>query len=161
RVYDSKYGVTCHWCRQKTLEEHVTCSHPDCGDGRRLAVSFCKLCLRNRQGEDIAQAEASGKWVCPRCRGSCGDGCASCCNCGPCRKALGLAPTHQIINQARGAGFDNVHDFLVRRRGWAGLAVAGCWCLAGLVARGSDACVCRAVGGWARAWGGVGVAARR
>ena len=40
RVYDSKYGVTCHWCRQKTLEEHVTCSHPDCGDGRRLAVSF-------------------------------------------------------------------------------------------------------------------------
>ena len=86
RVYDSKYGVTCHWCRQKTLEEHVsvaqtarqlpptrqqgqvlaapsvpparlphptptptppsssclqvTCTHPNCGDGRRLAVSF-------------------------------------------------------------------------------------------------------------------------
>ena len=40
RVYDSKYGVTCHWCRQKTLEEHVTCTHPSCGEGRRLAVSF-------------------------------------------------------------------------------------------------------------------------
>lgn len=40
RVYDSKYGVTCHWCRQKTLEEHVTCTHPDCGAGRRLAVAF-------------------------------------------------------------------------------------------------------------------------
>jgi hypothetical protein len=72
-----------------------------------------KLCLKNRHGEDIQQAEASGKWVCPRCRGSCGEGCASCCNCGPCRKALGLAPTHQIINQARAAGFENVHDFLV------------------------------------------------
>ncbi|KAL4855053.1 Cell division cycle-associated 7-like protein [Chlorella vulgaris] len=116
RVYDSKYGVTCHWCRQKTLEEHVTCTHPDCGAGRRLAVAFCKLCLKNRHGEDIQQAEASSKWVCPRCRGSCGEGCASCCNCGPCRKALGLAPTHQIINQARAAGFENVHDFLVHQK---------------------------------------------
>lgn len=25
----------------------------------------------------------------------------------------GLAPTHQIINQARAAGFENVHDYLV------------------------------------------------
>ncbi|KAL4436108.1 hypothetical protein ABPG77_005556 [Micractinium sp. CCAP 211/92] len=116
RVYDSKYGVTCHWCRQKTLEEHVTCTHPNCGDGRRLAVSFCKLCLKNRHGEDIAQAEASGQWVCPRCRGSCGDGCTTCCNCGPCRKAAGLAPTHQIINQARAAGFENVHDYLVHQK---------------------------------------------
>ena len=30
RVYDSKFGVTCHWCRQKTLEAHVTCTHPKC-----------------------------------------------------------------------------------------------------------------------------------
>jgi hypothetical protein len=74
-----------------------------------------KLCLKNRHGEDIAAAEASDRWVCPRCRGSCGDGCVACCNCGPCRKALGLAPTHQIIGQARAAGFDNVHDYLV---GW-------------------------------------------
>ncbi|KAL4422435.1 hypothetical protein ABPG75_008632 [Micractinium tetrahymenae] len=116
RVYDSKYGVTCHWCRQKTLEEHVTCTHPDCGGGRRLPVSFCKLCLKNRHGEDIAQAEASGQWVCPRCRGSCGEGCTTCCNCGPCRKAAGLAPTHQIINLARAAGFDNVHDYLVHQK---------------------------------------------
>lgn len=28
RVYDSKYGVTCHWCRQKTLEEHVSARLP-------------------------------------------------------------------------------------------------------------------------------------
>ncbi|PRW60483.1 cell division cycle-associated 7 [Chlorella sorokiniana] len=115
RVYDSKYGVTCHWCRQKTLEEHVTCTHPDCGGGKRLPVSFCKLCLKNRHGEDIFQAEASGSWVCPRCRGSCGDGCTVCCNCGPCRKAAGLSATGQLINEARRQGFDNVHDFLVHR----------------------------------------------
>ncbi len=40
RVYDSKFGITCHWCRQKTLEEHVTCTHPNCGKGKRLATTF-------------------------------------------------------------------------------------------------------------------------
>ncbi|GAB4813732.1 hypothetical protein N2152v2_000778 [Parachlorella kessleri] len=116
RVYDSLYGVTCHWCRQKTLEEHVTCTNPDCSGGRKLAVSFCKMCLMNRHGEDIAQAEASGCWVCPPCRGSCGEGCTLCCNCGPCRKKAGLGPTHQMIKEARGAGFSNVHDFLVHSK---------------------------------------------
>lgn len=40
RIYDSKYGVTCHWCRQKTLEDHVTCTHPNCGNGKRMPTSF-------------------------------------------------------------------------------------------------------------------------
>ena len=43
-------------------------------------------------------------------------GCVTCCNCGPCRKANGLAPTHQVINLARASGFDNVHDYLVHGR---------------------------------------------
>lgn len=73
------------------------------------------MCLLNRHGEDIKQAMASGSWVCPPCRGSCGTGCTSCCNCGPCRKKAGLGPTHQVIKEARAAGFDNVHDFLVYR----------------------------------------------
>jgi len=40
KVYDSKYGVTCHWCRQKTLEDHVTCTNQGCGKGKRLATTF-------------------------------------------------------------------------------------------------------------------------
>lgn len=64
-------------------------------------------------GESINDAVASSKWICPKCRGSCGEGCKTCCNCGPCRKAHGLPPTHQIIHKARAKGFDNVHDFLV------------------------------------------------
>lgn len=112
RVYDSELGVTCHWCRQKTVETHVVCTAEGCGKGR-LPLSFCGMCLRNRHGEDIDDAVASGTWQCPKCRGSCGDGCVTCCNCGPCRKAHGLSPTHQVINQARASGFDNVHDYLV------------------------------------------------
>ncbi|KAL4517183.1 hypothetical protein Ndes2437B_g06791 [Nannochloris sp. 'desiccata'] len=115
RVYDSKLGVTCHWCRQKTLEEHVECTAEGCGGGSRLPVAFCRMCLRNRHGEDVELAIASNCWVCPACRGSCGPGCTTCCNCGPCRKKAGLGPTHQLIKQARSAGFDNVHDYLVYR----------------------------------------------
>jgi hypothetical protein len=115
RVYDSKLGVTCHWCRQKTLEEHVECTAEGCGGGSRLPVAFCRMCLRNRHGEDVDLAIASNCWVCPACRGSCGSGCTTCCNCGPCRKKAGLGPTHQMIKLARSAGFDNVHDYLVYR----------------------------------------------
>lgn len=51
-----------------------------------------KGCLLNRHGEDMSAAAASGCWVCPCCRGSCGAGCIGCCNCGPCRKKVsGLA----------------------------------------------------------------------
>jgi hypothetical protein len=53
-------------------------------------------CLKNRHGEDAEAAAASGCWVCPVCRGSCGAGCVLCCNCGPCRKKVrawgGAAP---------------------------------------------------------------------
>jgi len=115
RVYDSKLGVTCHWCRQKTLEEHVECTAEGCGGGARLPVAFCRMCLRNRHGEDVQLAIASNCWVCPACRGSCGPGCTTCCNCGPCRKKAGLGPTHQLIKQARNTGFENVHDYLVYR----------------------------------------------
>lgn len=116
RIYDSENGVTCHWCRQKTLEDHVVCSSDECSGGSKLPVSFCRMCLWNRHGENVFDAIASGTWVCPKCRGGCGEGCTSCCNCGPCRKKNGLAPTHQMVKLARMSGFDNVHDYLIHQR---------------------------------------------
>jgi hypothetical protein len=88
-VYDSTYGVTCHWCRQKTLVESVTCTAKSCGE-RRMPVSFCRSCLLNRHGEDWLTAKNSGCWICPPCRGSCGEGCTVCCNCGPCRCVIDM-----------------------------------------------------------------------
>eukprot|EP00878_Enallax_costatus_P008721 GHUV01009115.1.p1 GENE.GHUV01009115.1~~GHUV01009115.1.p1 ORF type:complete len:241 (+),score=85.71 GHUV01009115.1:186-908(+) len=78
-----------------------------------MPLSFCGKCLKNRHGEDYEAADASGVWWCPACRGSCGPGCVTCCNCGPCRKKAGLEPTHQVVKLARDAGFSNVHDYLV------------------------------------------------
>ena len=45
RVYDSILGVTCHWCRQKTVEDHVRCCE--------CTVTFCGGCLKNRHGEFV------------------------------------------------------------------------------------------------------------
>lgn len=83
-------------------------------------------CLLNRHGEDVDQAIASGRWVCPACRGGCGPGCSSCCNCGPCRKAAGLGPTRQLIATARSCGFTSVHDYLIHLKTGEGPAeIAG------------------------------------
>ena len=87
-MYDSEKGVTCHWCRQKTTDAGVTCTGPLCGGGKAMPVTFCEGCLFNRNGESAQAAAASGCWVCPKCRGSCGEGCTLCCNCGPCRKKV-------------------------------------------------------------------------
>lgn len=106
RLYDSVNGQTCHWCRQKTVEDHVQCS--------RCPIRFCGLCLKNRHGEDILVEMYEGNaWVCPKCRNGCGPGCNQCCNCGPCRKAQGLITTGVVVHQARNAGFTNVHDYLI------------------------------------------------
>eukprot|EP01025_Chloroclados_australasicus_P028995 TRINITY_DN2879_c1_g2_i1.p1 TRINITY_DN2879_c1_g2~~TRINITY_DN2879_c1_g2_i1.p1 ORF type:complete len:321 (-),score=33.00 TRINITY_DN2879_c1_g2_i1:2776-3678(-) len=113
RVYDSRNGVTCHWCRQKTVEEKVTCTNENCRGGNNLRVSYCRKCLKNRNGENIYQAINSGCWICPCCRVSCGPGCISCCNCSFCRVNHGVSCTGQILGKAKRAGFDNVHDYLI------------------------------------------------
>ncbi|CAK9211491.1 unnamed protein product [Sphagnum troendelagicum] len=106
RIYDSVLGETCHWCRQKTVEAHVHCS--------KCPIKFCGQCLLNRNGEFIQhEMQKEACWVCPKCRGGCGQGCINCCNCGPCRKEQNLDPTGQIIRVAKAAGFSNVHDYLV------------------------------------------------
>lgn len=121
RLYDSQLGVTCHWCRQKTVEVHAICTRRECAEQvtpngeirARLPVAFCGPCLKNRNGEDVVAAVASGTWICPKCRGSCGPGCDGCCNCGPCRRRKGLPHTGQLAPEARERGFTNAHDYLV------------------------------------------------
>eukprot|EP00955_Chlamydomonas_euryale_P028114 296199-Chlamydomonas_euryale.AAC.5 len=79
----------------------------------RLRAPRSKGCLLNRHGEDAELAAASGTWVCPPCRGTCGPGCVNCCNCGPCRKRQGLEPTGQLKGASAAAGFGNAHDYLI------------------------------------------------
>ena len=68
RLYDSSFGITCHWCRQKTVEPHVKC--------RECTIHYCGPCLLNRNGENIKEELCDGvRWLCPKCRNGCGPGC--------------------------------------------------------------------------------------
>jgi hypothetical protein len=86
----------------------------------------------------------------------------------PCAQA-GLGPTHQVIKEARGAGFGNVHDYLVHnktREAAADIAARkeahswGAWLKVGLqcfgflpLVSGRGASVCVGGGGWERVLG--------
>ena len=78
-------------------------------------MNFCGCASATATARTSARPRraARGRAQVPR---SCGPGCDACCNCGPCRKAKGLTPTHQIIGLARAAGFDNVHDYLIHKK---------------------------------------------
>lgn len=73
-------------------------------------------CLKNRHGEDQVAAVESGQWVCPPCRGTCGVGCVSCCNCGPCRKKV------WVVNESIKFG---LVEYETARRGC--ILCCSCW----------------------------------
>ena len=112
KKYDSVNGVTCHQCRQKTLDKKTTCTKCKC-----LRGSFCGMCLQIRYGENLDEVLAkirSGEgWECPSCRGY--------CNCSFCRIKRGLGPTGimypKIEGKAKSVAHYLVHRFLVDSKG--------------------------------------------
>ncbi|GAB1598034.1 cell division cycle-associated protein 7-like [Argonauta hians] len=101
KKYDSLCGTTCHQCRQKTSDMKTICRSSNCVGVRG---QFCGPCLRNRYGENAAEALKNPDWICPPCRGT--------CNCSFCRRKKGRSCTGIMIHHARGMGFSNVSDYL-------------------------------------------------
>jgi len=77
RIYDPINGVTCHQCRQKTIDEKSVCA-------LNPTHNFCEKCLRNRYGEELSVIKKDPTWICPRCK--------NLCNCSICRKKSGKPP---------------------------------------------------------------------
>ena len=126
---------SCHRCRTKkpvtvTVRDrafHQTCTIPP--DHSYLtslypifplqctkctSVYFCDACMNIAHGEYIDKAIESKEWVCPPCRGSCGEGCVTCCTCTECRKVKELPLTGLTAQQlVKESEFDNLHDYLV------------------------------------------------
>src|SRR5687767_6526120 len=103
RIYDTVNGVTCHQCRQKTIDEKTVCSQ------EKLAEApgkhhFCSMCLRNRYGEDLQEVKQNPDWICPYCRGI--------CNCSFCRLHKGKSPTGILYPTARALGYSSVAEYL-------------------------------------------------
>ena len=110
--YDSVSGVTCHQCRQKTIDPKTTCTV--C---HSLRGSFCGMCLQIRYGENLDEVREKVRngigWTCPSCRGF--------CNCSFCRAKRGLGPTGimypKIEGKAKSVAHYLLHRFLVDENG--------------------------------------------
>ncbi|CAH1992449.1 unnamed protein product [Acanthoscelides obtectus] len=102
----SDSGTTCHQCRQKTVDQKTYCRNSECSGRRGM---FCGVCLKNRYGEDAAQALLDPNWHCPVCRGI--------CNCSFCRAREGKRPTGILAPLAQKHGHKSVKDFLVSLKG--------------------------------------------
>ncbi|KAI4489392.1 hypothetical protein M0802_011147 [Mischocyttarus mexicanus] len=101
KKYSKINGISCHQCRQKTLDTKTICRSGECIGSRG---KFCGPCLHGRYGEDIVKALKDPNWACPPCRGL--------CNCSLCRAKNGLAPTGILAPTVHEEGYSSVMDYL-------------------------------------------------
>jgi len=107
RVYDNINGLTCHQCRQKTIDEKTECCVHE--NVKPVGVHhYCRICLLNRYGEHLEEVKLLDNWACPYCRGV--------CNCSFCRKKKGKTPTGILTQRVRKQGFASVSDFLLNEK---------------------------------------------
>ena len=127
-LYDSKAGITCHFCRQKKL-----CGEPNCPRCSTRSVTkecigksecqrcgsangrFCRACLLIRYGqvlEDVREEMEAGTWLCPHCYEEEHPNSGWICNSSICMTRRGLAPTGIAIYEAQERGFPSVAHYV-------------------------------------------------
>lgn len=98
--YGTADATSCHSCRQKTNSYKAECT--------QCPLRWCAPCLRIRYGEEAREANATGEWLCGKCRGG--------CLCSNCRRKAGKAPTGIMGPRAAAAGYESVADYLEQSR---------------------------------------------
>uniref|UniRef100_A0A6M2F344 Zinc-finger domain-containing protein n=1 Tax=Populus davidiana TaxID=266767 RepID=A0A6M2F344_9ROSI len=120
-IYNSVFGICCHFCRQKTLcseEDCKRCSNldpdepcigkTDCPFCHSPTGVFCRGCLEVRYGEDIEEVRENKKWMCPHCVEERGTNPYWICNSSLCLRKRKMAPTGLAIFKAREMGYKSV-----------------------------------------------------
>ena len=126
--YDSRAGLTCHFCRQKKLcgeEGCPRCSNRDpelecigksectrCGGARGR---FCRACLKVRYGlelDDVRAQAKAGEWLCPHCYEDDHPEEGWICNSSICMTRRGMSPTGIAIYNANEQGFSSVAELV-------------------------------------------------
>ncbi|GLC49801.1 hypothetical protein PLESTB_000310100 [Pleodorina starrii] len=135
-VLDKNLGLSCHFCRQKTLCTEPGC--PRCGarDGSAACIGktscagchsatgiFCRSCLRTRYGQDLDAVRSDPGWRCPHCyEKEHGDWREHgwFCNSSVCMRGRGMLPTGIAIHEALEKGHASVaHMLQAATREWA------------------------------------------
>ncbi|KAL9372335.1 hypothetical protein Peur_034579 [Populus x canadensis] len=125
-IYNSVFGICCHFCRQKTLcseEDCKRCSNldpdepcigkTDCSFCHSPTGVFCRGCLQVRYGEDIEEVRENKKWMCPHCVEERGTNPYWICNSSFCLRKRKMAPTGLAIFKAREMGYKSVAHLLM------------------------------------------------
>ena len=68
---------------------------------------WCVDCLNNKEGEDAAEANASGSWRCPQCIGGVEN-----CLCSMCRRKAGRPALGPLWPLARAQGYKSVRAYM-------------------------------------------------
>ena len=95
--YGAEGASSCHSCRQKTTSYKAKCT--------KCILAWCAPCLRIRYGEDAAEVNTTGTWICGKCRGN--------CLCSNCRRKAGKTPTGVLGPAAAAASFESVAEYLI------------------------------------------------
>ncbi|GMN69537.1 hypothetical protein TIFTF001_038586 [Ficus carica] len=125
-VYDSVFGICCHFCRQKKLcgeEECKRCSDldvdepcigkTDCSVCHSSSGVFCRACLKVRYGEEMEEVIRNKEWMCPHCMEEKGKNPYWICNSSICLKKRKMAPTGIAIYRAQELGHKSVAHLLM------------------------------------------------
>ncbi|XP_017974014.1 PREDICTED: cell division cycle-associated protein 7 [Theobroma cacao] len=125
-VYNSVFGICCHFCRQKTL-----CAEEDCKRCGNLDVNqpctgktdcsvchssngvLCRACLKLRYGEELEEVRENKEWMCPHCIEEKGINPYWICNSSICLKNRRMAPTGIAIYRALELGYKSVAHLLM------------------------------------------------
>ncbi|KAI5568727.1 hypothetical protein POPTR_012G044400v4 [Populus trichocarpa] len=99
-IYNSVFGICCHFCRQKTL-----CSEEDCKRCSNLDPD--EPCI------DIEEVRENKKWMCPHCVEERGTNPYWICNSSFCLRKRKMAPTGLAIFKARDMGYKSVAHLLM------------------------------------------------
>ncbi|KAK9278032.1 hypothetical protein L1049_028376 [Liquidambar formosana] len=125
-VYDSIFGICCHFCRQKKLcgeEDCKRCSNldvdqpclgkTDCSVCHSSNGVLCRGCLKVRYGEEMEEVRDNKEWMCPHCIEDKGINPFWICNSSLCLKKRKMAPTGIAIFRAREMGYKSVAHLLM------------------------------------------------
>ncbi|OUZ99388.1 Zinc-finger domain of monoamine-oxidase A repressor R1 [Macleaya cordata] len=127
-IYDSVFGICCHFCRQKKLCGEEDCKH--CGnlDNDQPCIGktncsvcqssngvLCRACLKVRYGEELEEVRENKEWMCPHCIEDKGIKPYWICNSSLCLKKRKMVPTGIAIYEAREMGYESVAHLLMEK----------------------------------------------